>query len=274
MKYGARTDIGKIREINEDAYIANGKLFAVADGMGGHNAGEIASSLALEVLSKNINLEKDPKKNLSSNIRKANKAVYRESLSDPKKHGMGTTLTVLIPKNDKVYIGHIGDSRVYLLRNLELTQLTEDHSLVAQMVKEGSLTTGEAKLHPLRSVITRALGAKAVAEPDVFALSIKNGDKLLLATDGLTSMLADSEILKILIQDREPQSLCDLLVEAANKEGGSDNITVILIEFDKADPVFHNASSAKNKSGSVKTAFFSVFLMLLALISLYIVLRR
>ncbi len=274
MKYGVRTDIGKTREINEDSYIANGNMFAVADGMGGHKAGEIASSLALKVLSKNINPEKDMKKNLSSSIRKANKTVYRESLSDPKKYGMGTTLTVLIPKNDKVYIGHIGDSRAYLLRNLELTQLTEDHSLVAQMVKEGRLTTREAKLHPLRSVITQALGAKAITKPDIFTLSIKNGDKLLLATDGVTSMLADSEILKVIIQDREPQTLCDLLVEAANKEGGSDNITVILIEFNKTDPVFHNTSSAKSKSSLVKTAFFSVFLMLLALISLYIILRR
>ncbi|MDO8886813.1 Stp1/IreP family PP2C-type Ser/Thr phosphatase [Candidatus Oleimmundimicrobium sp.] len=275
MKYGTRTDIGKIREINEDAYIANGTIFAVADGMGGHNAGEIASSLALKTLAKNIFLEKELKKNLFSSIKKANKAVYLESLSSPKKRGMGTTLTVFVPKNDKAYIGHIGDSRIYLLRNLELMQSTEDHSLVAQMIKEGRLTTKEARFHPLRNVITRALGDKTIVQPDVSTLTIKPGDKILLATDGLTSMLTDAEIQKILIQNLEPQNLCDLLIEEANKKGGFDNITVVLAEFDKDDFTPPNSSSVKEQKSLKKVPFLlGAFFVVLVLVFFYTILRK
>ncbi len=275
MKYGTRTDAGKIREINEDAYIANSTIFAVADGMGGHKAGEIASSLALKVLTEGISLEKNLGKNLSSVIKKVNKVVYSKSLTTSEMDGMGTTLTALVIKDNEAYLGHIGDSRAYLLRNLELMQLTQDHSLVAQMIKEGRLTAKEARSHPLRSVITRALGAKTIAEPDVFTLSIKTGDKLLLTSDGLTSMLTDAEILGILIKGLDPQATCDLLVEEANKKGGLDNITVVLVEFDEDNVTSQNSSSTESQGSSKKISFLpSMLFVILVLTLFYITLRR
>ncbi|HDP69988.1 MAG TPA: Stp1/IreP family PP2C-type Ser/Thr phosphatase [Actinobacteria bacterium] len=274
MKHGAQTDIGKRRDINEDAYLTNGAIFAVADGMGGHKAGEVASALALKVLAENLDFEKDIFKTLSSSIKKANKTVYRESVTSPGKHGMGTTLTVVIIKNNKAIIGHIGDSRAYLLRDLKLVQLTRDHSLVAQMVKEGQLTAKEARFHPQRSIITRALGAKEVAEPDIFEFTIKSKDRVLLTTDGLTSMLADAEILKILIQNLEPQAACNLLVDEANKRGGLDNITVVLIDFDEADITTANPSSLKKQGGRAKTFFFLGALAIIAITFLYVFLGR
>lgn len=254
INFGARSDKGMVREINEDAFIAGGRLFAVADGMGGHRGGEVASKLALISIAKNLKEEGDGKKNLLSAMKKAGRGIYQRSILSPDLKGMGTTLTVLLLDDDTAHIGHIGDSRVYLLRAGSLVQLTQDHSLVAQMVAEGKITNKEAHLHPLRSVITRSLGASALVDPDVFTLKLKDGDRLLLASDGLTSMLSDLEVLKILGEGADLQAICDQLVFEANRRGGKDNITVVLVEHLEEEGTTFDALRVRPVKGSLSKA--------------------
>ncbi|MDI6799451.1 MAG: Stp1/IreP family PP2C-type Ser/Thr phosphatase [Actinomycetota bacterium] len=274
ISFGAKSDIGMVREVNEDAYIAGGNLFAVADGMGGHKGGEIASKLALISIAKSLKMEGDPKKNLLSTMRRANRGIYQRSIVSPELKGMGTTLTVLLISNRAAHIGHIGDSRAYLARGGELVQLTQDHSLVAQMVAEGKLTSREAHLHPLRSVITRSLGASAMADPDVFTLKLKDGDRLLLASDGLNSMLSDAEILEIVGKKEEPQAVCEELVSAANRQGGRDNVTVVLVEYLEEEGLTFDTLTTKKNSVPLPqmnpgcfVAFFLVITLILASLS-------
>ncbi len=245
IRFGASSDKGMVREVNEDAFIAGGNLFAVADGMGGHKGGEIASRLALISIAKNLKTDGDPKKNLLSTMKKANRGIYQRSILSPELKGMGTTLTVLLFGDGAAHIGHIGDSRAYLMRASELIQLTQDHSLVAQMVAEGRISSKEADLHPLRSVITKSLGASAMASPDVFTLKLRGGDRLLLASDGLTSMLCDGEVLAILAEVEDPQAACDELVHRANLKGGKDNITVVLVDYFEEEMVSFDALKMK-----------------------------
>lgn len=238
LRYAALTDVGRVRATNEDGYLATGKFFAIADGMGGHQAGEVASTIALKSLEKSLkelpclpasrlsrmNLEKC----IKTSIRRANLAIMEEAHSG--RSGMGTTLTVVVPWRNRIHIGHVGDSRAYLLRDGKLQRLTEDHSLVAQMVRDGRLNPWEAEIHPLRSVLTRALGTPSV-EIDLSSIELRLKDKILLCTDGLTSMLKEKEIKEMLSENLDPQTICQKLVEAANDRGGIDNVTVILIEI-------------------------------------------
>ena len=238
MKYTALTDVGKKRSLNEDAYIADGKLFAVADGMGGHRAGEVASSLALEALA--FALSKRAKDTLEEQleeaVQRANKTVHDKAVRDLDRRGMGTTLTVAVPKSGKLYIGHVGDSRLYRMRDGKLIQLTRDHSLVAQMVESGHLKPEEAEIHPQRSVITRAVGGDNDIKVDIIVEEMLAGDKFLLCTDGLNTMLSDEDITEVLRDKKDLEEACRELVAWANDKGGNDNITVIMFENSKNSP--------------------------------------
>jgi serine/threonine protein phosphatase PrpC len=232
MRYAALTDLGKKRNLNEDGYIANGQIFAVADGMGGHRAGEIASALALDAL--RFGLAKRSKTTIENRLRdaikRANKQVHDTAVREAARRGMGTTLTAVLPVEDKLYIGHVGDSRLYRLRDGILKQITNDHSLVAQLVKSGRLKVEEAEMHPQRNIITRAIGSDRDVEIDVFIEDILPTDRYLLCSDGLTSMLNDNEIAEVLRDKEDLEEACRELVEWANDRGGNDNITVVLFE--------------------------------------------
>lgn len=243
MEWASKTDIGKIRNKNEDSLFIDEKsncIFIVADGMGGHNAGEIASKVAVEKVSEfieanlsNLNLSNDSEiaDLIEKAIETANKEIYKQSLDNEERDGMGTTITMSLFINNRIYLGHIGDSRAYLLRGNELKQLTEDHTLVCQLVKNGSITEVEAKSHPKRNVITKALGTEICPIPDIIDYDIIDGDIIILCTDGLTNTVDNYEIRKSFENKQNLQNACDYLVDQANDRGGFDNITLIAIRY-------------------------------------------
>jgi serine/threonine protein phosphatase PrpC len=220
------TDPGRRRRRNEDAYICEPPLFAVADGMGGAQAGEIASRLAAAAL------RGSPTGDVVALIQEANRRIYERSSEDETVSGMGTTITVALVADDAVRIGHVGDSRAYLIRDGGLEQLTDDHSLVAELVRSGKLSPEEAEVHPQRSVITRVLGTEPEVDVDAFAVPARTGDVFMLCSDGLTSMVADEKILELVGRSRgDLAAAAKALVNAANRGGGEDNITVVLFEI-------------------------------------------
>jgi serine/threonine protein phosphatase PrpC len=219
------TDVGRVRDGNEDAFLEEARrlgVVAVADGMGGHRAGEVASATALESLRASMAAGQP----LRDAIVGANDAVLERSVSDQGLHGMGTTLTAGTLGNDGyLLVGHVGDSRAYLLRDGELTQITNDHSLVEEMVRTGELTPEQAESHPQRSIITRALGIDPEVDVDVYPVQLRAGDRILLCSDGLTTMVRSDEIAEILTRVSDPKQAAQLLVDAANAAGGEDNVT-------------------------------------------------
>jgi len=230
------THIGKVREINEDAVLSSGNLFAVADGMGGHQAGEVASALALSVARQYVedNLGLIPGEVLvKKTVEAANAAVHEKAFSSAKYHDMGTTLTLMYREGDTVYFGHVGDSRAYIFRDGRLKRLTRDHSLVAKLVEDGEITEEEARVHPRRNIILSALGLDSRVEVDVMAVKIKPGDEFLLVTDGLYSMVEDRQIEWVLYEEPEPSEAVKRLVDLALEAGGVDNISVVLACFTK-----------------------------------------
>jgi serine/threonine protein phosphatase PrpC len=232
VEAGARSDIGRARKRNEDAYLVKEPLFAVADGMGGHRGGDVASAMALEILEAGGEGEERPIVLLISGIKSANQRVLERAEADRDLRGMGTTLTAVVAEDAKAHVAHVGDSRAYLLREGNaLQQLTEDHTLVQRMVREGRLSPEEAGTHPQRSILTRVLGVEEEVSVDELTLDLHAGDRLLLCTDGLTSMVGRDRIQQILEAEREPQAACDKLIDAANRAGGEDNITVIVLDF-------------------------------------------
>ena len=237
LRTGASTDVGLVRQRNEDAYIADYPLFAVADGLGGHLGGEVASRVAVDTLTeetKGDGPDEGIPDRLRSAIQRANAEVSERASKDQRLSGMGTTITAVIAGHDRVFLGHVGDSRAYLLRDGELRALTEDHSLVQRMVREGRLTPEQAEIHPQRSVLTRALGIDDDLEVDQATVEVTAGDRLLLCSDGLTSMVADELIRKILEGHDDPQAASQALVEAANAAGGQDNITTVVLDVQEA----------------------------------------
>jgi PPM family protein phosphatase len=240
----AVTDPGRKRRHNEDAYVCEPPLFAVADGMGGAQAGEIASRLAAAAL--RHPRDADPgrgSEHVVALIQEANRRVYEAAAEDEAVSGMGTTITAAVAEQGCVWIGHVGDSRAYLIRDGVLDQLTEDHSLVAELVRSGKLSPEEAETHPQRSVITRAIGTDPDVDVDVFAVQTRPGDLFMLCSDGLTSMVGDGEILELVERNRaDLQRAGRALVDAANREGGEDNITVVLFEI--VEEVEEDTSSA------------------------------
>jgi serine/threonine protein phosphatase PrpC len=226
----AATDPGRRRRRNEDAFVLEPPLFAVADGMGGAQAGEIASRIAASVLRDSA--ADSGEAAVVALIQEANRRVYEAAATDEARSGMGTTITAALVEDGTVRIGHVGDSRAYRVRDGRLEQLTEDHSLVAELVRSGRLSPEEADIHPQRSVITRALGTDPDVDVDTFSVETRPGDVFMLCSDGLTSMVDDQSILDIVEQHRSSLELAARkLVDAANRGGGEDNITVVVFEI-------------------------------------------
>jgi protein phosphatase len=228
---GAKTDVGRIREVNEDSFLADGPLFAIADGMGGHLAGDVASQTAIKVIVESAAAHAPEKpEDLESYVLRANKGIYEKASSDPQLRGMGTTCTLIYIKDSTAHLAHVGDSRAYLLRDGELSQVTEDHTLVQRMVKEGRLRQDEASHHPQRNIISRALGIDSEVQVDLLTLELVEGDRLLINSDGLSSMIDDESIKRILMNTPTASEAAGDLVEAALEAGGEDNVTVVVLD--------------------------------------------
>lgn len=241
MRILGKSDIGKAREMNQDSFYVSSendeiKLFILADGMGGYKGGEIASKLAV-VSAKNFIINNFPKiikekeeilKLISDAIEYANFVVFEKSKESPEISDMGTTLDICLIYNNKVFIGHIGDSRVYRIRKNVIRKLTNDHSYVAQLVKEGKITKEEAYNHPRKNMLLKAIGCSSLVEPDVMYKGFIKDDILLMCSDGLTNMLKDEEIYQILLEN--PEKPVEVLIKRANQNGGSDNITAIIVD--------------------------------------------
>lgn len=238
MKISSATSVGKVRPVNEDAFFVSppddsGSLLAiVADGMGGHNAGEVASSEAINVI-KDVVLdnEHNAKEMLTQAINSANSTIYNMSLDKKSLFGMGTTITACLIEKDKVTAAQVGDSRLYLIRDGMIIQITKDHSLVEMLIENGSITKEDAKHHPQKNVITRAIGTDKEVSADIYEFSICEGDIILLCSDGLVNMVEDEKILSVITRTKSFEETADKLVAEAENAGGSDNITVILIKF-------------------------------------------
>ena len=226
------TDTGRQRRANEDAFLASAPLFAVADGMGGAQAGEVASATAIEVLSGGLGEGESVEQRLSESVRQANSQIHALSVADDERAGMGTTVTAAYIGENNVTLVHVGDSRCYRWRDGTLERLTDDHSLVEEMVRQGQLTEEQALDHPQRSIITRALGPESVVEPDAQTVGARDGDLLLLCSDGLSTMISDEQIAKVLAHDEPLKATTHALVAAANEAGGRDNITVVLMRLE------------------------------------------
>ncbi len=236
---GHSTDVGRMRQGNEDSYlIHNGlQLFAVADGMGGHRAGEVASHAALGALRDVLN--ENPNLSLTDAVGLANDAVYQMAVADPSLQGMGTTLTAVRMDGAAALLGHVGDSRAYLLRDDQLLRITEDHSFVDQLRREGRITEEQAATHPQRSILTRALGIEPGVPVDPGQVDLLDGDRLLLCSDGLHALVRDPVIHDILRRETQPQAASEALVAAANAAGGDDNITAVVIDVHDDDGEIH-----------------------------------
>lgn len=230
---GVATDIGKVREANEDAYLVEHPLYAVADGMGGHRGGEVASQLALETIEASAVTV-----TLADRVRDANRAVFERSGEDRAVAGMGTTLTAVVVTPDGLELAHVGDSRAYLMRGGSLRQLTQDHTLVDRMVRAGEITADEADVHPHRNVLLRSLGTEPEVQVDEQQVALLDGDRVVLCSDGLTGMITEDQLLAIVTTTPDPQETADRLVKAANRAGGIDNITVVVIDVlrEEGDP--------------------------------------
>jgi protein phosphatase len=246
---GVATDIGRVRERNEDSYLVEPPLYAVADGMGGARGGAVASSLALDTVEE---LFRDGKASLPEMIRSANRAVFERSISDRKVSGMGTTLTATTVDEQGAHLGHVGDSRAYLLRAGALRQLTDDHTLVNRMVKAGEITPQEAGTHPHRNVLTRSIGTEPEVVVDENDVPLIDDDRLLLCSDGLTGMVTEPQIQAILETTPDPQEAANRLITAANRAGGIDNITVVILDIHEGaeDPDAEPSGSGAGASRS------------------------
>jgi PPM family protein phosphatase len=231
-EYHAFTDTGQQRRHNEDAYYARTPVFAVADGMGGAQAGEVASHAAVEAVAAGLPEDGTAEDRLAAVVRRANEAIFRMSREDDSRAGMGTTLTAVHVGEHDVAIAHVGDSRAYRFREGELTRLTEDHSLVEEMRRRGQLTAEEADEHPQRSIITRALGPEPDVQVDTRSWAARDGDVLLLCSDGLTSMIPEAQVTEILREATGLEQAGRALVAAANRAGGRDNITVVILRLE------------------------------------------
>ena len=259
--HGAATHVGLVRRQNEDSFVGSSGLYAVCDGMGGARAGEVASEVACRVLT---DMPPDAgAEELREAIVRANRLIRERSLADPTLAGMGTTLTAASGKDGLLTIAQVGDSRAYLLHAGLLRQVTEDHSLVAELIRRGQLTPEQAAVHPHRSIITRALGTEETVRPDIMELSLEAGDRVLLCSDGLSGMVPEDELETILGAGEDPQAVADALVEAALQHGGEDNVTAVVVfavesaegEPDDAHaPADTDASSPASTPGGLSTA--------------------
>lgn len=229
LRVGTATDTGRVRTVNEDTSLVEDGLFAVADGMGGHVAGEVASRVAIDSLRAHYGVE-----GLIEAVQIANRAVYDRATEDPALRGMGTTIcaVALVERDGDAVLDvvNVGDSRVYVYRQGELVQLTEDHSLVGDLERDGRITPEEARVHPQRNVVTRSIGIEPEVEVDSFEIDPYRGDRVLLCSDGLFDMIEDTDILGVLRNQTDPEAAAERLVHLANEAGGRDNITVVLVD--------------------------------------------
>ncbi len=227
----ALSDVGRARQSNEDSYLERSPLFVVADGMGGARAGEVASAIAVETAG-STEVGASPEQDLAEVAKSANREIYRKAQEDSEHAGMGTTFTGALVTGSEIAIGHVGDSRMYRLRDGELERLTQDHSLVEEFVRQGKLTPEEAEVHPQRSIITRALGPEPEVQVDTFTYPGRDGDVYLLCSDGLTGMISEPEVSEILASSSSLDEAAKRLIAAANENGGRDNITVVLFRLE------------------------------------------
>lgn len=244
LQSASRTDIGQVRQKNEDCVgrlepngdderASKGYIFVVADGMGGHRGGEIASRLAVDtvIATYYASPANEPSTSLRESFRAANEVILQRSQTDVELFGMGTTCTTMVIREGRAYFAHVGDSRAYVLRDEELVRLTEDHSLVGEMVRSGIISDEDAQNHPKRNVITRSLGTQEILRADFTSTpyELQDGDVFLLCSDGLTSMVPEEEVAKVL-GGMAPTQACEALVELANLNGGKDNVTVQVVK--------------------------------------------
>ena len=239
IEHAQRSDTGRVRSANEDSFLVRSPLFVVADGMGGANAGEVASRRAVEVFSRGLRSGSGDEQRLAEAVGVANTEIHNDAQGDSNHRGMGTTLTAALIGEDSAAIAHVGDSRAYLIRGREIEQLTRDHTLVDELVRQGRLTEEQAAHHPQRSIITRALGPEPSVEVDTFTVDLADGDILLLCSDGLTGMVSAQVMLETVSDSRSLAAAAKALVRKANEAGGRDNITVVLAKL--------GASSAPSK---------------------------
>jgi PPM family protein phosphatase len=235
--YAVASDTGRRRRRNEDNYVVAPPLFAVADGMGGAQAGEVASQLAASAVERGDSDGRQGVERLDALIQEANRRIFDRASTDPTASGMGTTMTAALVEGMTVAIGHVGDSRAYLVRGEQMEQLTEDHSLVNELLKSGRLSEEEAQIHPQRSVITRAVGTDPDVDVDGFTIEAEDGDVFLICSDGLSDMVGDEEILELVHQHRDDlDKAVKALVTAANRGGGEDNITAVAFRISAETP--------------------------------------
>ncbi|MFL5823724.1 MAG: Stp1/IreP family PP2C-type Ser/Thr phosphatase [Solirubrobacteraceae bacterium] len=230
-----RSDTGLQRRENEDSAYASAPLFVVADGMGGAQAGEVASRMAIETFQHGLSADGSPEERLAERVRTANKQIYERSRAETGREGMGTTLTAAYLDDAQLAIAHVGDSRAYMFRDGQLSRLTQDHSLVDELVRRGKLTEEQAAEHPQRSIITRALGPEPDVEVDTFTYPVQAGDVLLLCSDGLTSMISEDRVTEVLAGASDLEEAARTLIGQANEAGGRDNITVVLFRVEDVE---------------------------------------
>jgi len=237
-----KTDKGLVRKENEDAFCIEKDLglLAIADGMGGHASGEVASKMAIEILSDSLKKEGEPLPDrLESGVKLANKMIYEVSRSQSQLNGMGTTLTAVQLDGKRLSIAHVGDSRAYLIRGGVIEQLTDDHTIVSEQVARGMITREEAARSDMRNILSKALGIAPEVDVDIEELTVSEGDQLVLCSDGLSELISDDEILSEVQSSKRPEIVCDELVNLAIQRGGEDNITVIVAYLHREDLLYH-----------------------------------
>ena len=258
---GSRTDIGCVRDHNEDSLVVTPPLFVVADGMGGHAAGEVASEIAVNVIAKEAPTTIDAN-GLAQAVEAANREVLLASHDGRGREGMGTTVTAAILEGERLLVAQVGDSRAYLFHNGKLQQITRDHSLMADLIEAGKITPEEARVHPQRSVITRALGSDPLMRPDIYEIDVATGDKLLLCSDGLSSMITNEQIEAVMRRTADPQRCAAQLVNEAIAAGGYDNVTVIVA--DVTGQAEKKMKKAVGKSRRWLALIISLFVLIVA----------
>lgn len=258
--FGSRTDVGYVRDHNEDSLILIPPLFAVADGMGGHEAGEIASEITVNTLAE-LAPDHIDAEGLTAAVEAANYNVLKAPRQGVGRDGMGTTLTAAMLEGERLLIAQVGDSRAYLLHRGHLQQITRDHSLMTDLIESGQITPEEARYHPNRSVITRAIGSDIHMRPDIYELNVNAGDRVLLCSDGLSSMVSDHAIEAIMRRQTDPQHCADELVQAALENGGADNVTVIV-----ADVAGFTEARESKKARKSRVLYIGLAIALIAII--------
>jgi protein phosphatase len=260
---GVVSDVGNVRDHNEDSYLVRPPLFVIADGMGGHAAGEVASRLAVESLSKSGLDETSADGAIRQAISIANRTVYDTATGT--RNGMGTTCVLLLIGNGTAHLANVGDSRIYLLREGELRQMTRDHTIVAEMLDQGLITSEDA-LRDAGSAITRAIGGDAAVDPDVVSLPVQDGDRFLLCSDGLTGMIEDERIRDVMLDGDSAQATAQRLVDAAKAAGGDDNVTVLVVDVAAQSGPLDSPASARRERSALRTRSSNLLLLLAAVL--------